>query len=268
MRFDAYCATIPEATMRDVAVTLADSMDGIVNNGSRMKRFGQVLSIDVGNRMAAWVGQEEYSGHVYVEAKGETTPALASVIREQYEYHKVPRADVCEDYDEPGAFERIQAIIRAHKGPRVKGGYVALPDDLEDGRTWAAGVRGGVVYIRDYEAGKHPDRVHLNRPNWARFEGEFRPHYARDKLAASTMSPVEFFGLSSWSHKVGQAITGTDINRFVPEIRKYSHDKTTWYVAKTFRRHLEEMIENGEDITRTFQDVWQELDRQQRRRLA
>lgn len=268
MRFDAYCATIPGGNIKAVASMLADSVDGIVVGGKRMKRFGEVLSVELGPRMAAWVGQEDHSGYVYVEAKGETTPDLASAIREEYQEHKVPRADVCEDYDEPGAFERIQAIIRANKGPKVKGGYVALPDDLEDGRTWAAGVRGGVVYIRDYEAGKHPDRLHLNRPNWARFEGEFRPHYSRDKVAASSMAPIEFFGLSSWSQKVGEAMTGVSINRFEPEIRRYSHDKTTWYIAKTFRRHLEEMIANGQDITRTFQDVWQELDSLHRRRLA
>ena len=160
------------------------------------------------------------------------------------------------DYDEPGAFERLQAIVRASKGAKVKGGYVALPDDVQDGRTWAAGTRGGVGYLRVYEAGKHPDRVHLGRPNWARAELEARPHYARDKLAAASMSPLDVWGLCRWTHQVGQRLSGCEINRFEPQARQYSHDKTTLYIARTFRRHLEEMSRNGEDLMRTCRDIW------------
>lgn len=265
MRFDAYAATIRKAEFGYVAQTIATSVGGIVAKGKPMRRYASVLNIDSGPRMAAWVGFDEVTGAVFVEGKGETSPQLASAIRVHFPDHSVARADVCEDYDEEGAFERIQAIVRANKGPRVKGGYVALPDDVNDGRTWAAGVRGGIAYVRNYEAGKHPDRLHLNRPNWARAEGEFRPHYARDKVAAARMNPVQFWGLTAWSHRVGEALAQVPITRFEPEIRKYSHDKTTRYIAKTFRRHLEEMAINGEDIGRTFQAVWDEEDSYQGR---
>jgi hypothetical protein len=147
----------------------------------------------------------------------------------------------------------------------VKGGYVALPDDEQDGRTWAAGVRGGVGYIRVYEAGKHPDRVHLNRPHWTRIEGEIRPHYARDKVAAAKMQPLQVWGLTSWTHRVGEALTQCEIERFEPEVRRYSHDKTTRYIANTFRRHLAEMMADGLDVGRTFQQVWDEEDAAERR---
>lgn len=118
------------------------------------------------------------------------------------------------------------------------------------GHSW------GVAYLRLYEAGKHPDRIHLGRPNWARAELEARPHYARDKLAAASMSPLQVWGLSKWTQQVGQRLTGCDINRFEPQIRQYSQDKTTLYIARTFRRHLEEMYRNGEDFMRTCKDVW------------
>jgi hypothetical protein len=260
MRFDAYAATIRDSEFGYVAEAIASSIGGIVSKGKPMRRYATTLSIDSGPRMAAWVGFDQASGAVFVEGKGDTSPALAQSIRVHFPGHSVARADVCEDYDEEGAFERIQSIVRAHKGAKVKGGYVALPDDVQDGRTWAAGVRGGVAYFRNYEAGKHPDRLHLNRPNWARAEGEFRPHYARDKLAAARMAPVEFWGLTAWSHRVGEALTQVPINRFEPEIRKYSYDKTTRYIANTFRRHFQDMLANGEDIARTLQGVWQEED--------
>ena len=167
MRFDAYTATIREAELSHVVHTLENLLEGIACKGRPMRRYATTVSIDVGNRSAAWVGLDSASGAVYVEGKGETSPDLARIIRTHFPDHSCPRADVCEDYDEPGAFEALQSVVRQHKGPRVKGGYVALPDELEDGRTWSAGVRGGVGYIRVYEAGKHPERVHLGRPHWA-----------------------------------------------------------------------------------------------------
>ena len=53
---------------------------------------------------------------------------------------------------------------------------------------------------------------------------------------------------------------GCQINRFEPEARRYSADKTTLYIARTFRRHLEEMQRNGEDVMRTFRSIWEEDD--------
>jgi hypothetical protein len=260
MRFDAYAATIRDQKIDYVAHSLAECLEGIVARGKPMPRYGEVLNIDVGSRMAAWVGVNSDSGNIYVEGKGETTPGLAESLRVNFPDHTAPRIDVCEDFNEPGAFDALIRIVRGAKGPRVKGGYVALPDDVEDGKTWAAGVRGGVGFIRCYEAGKHPDRVHLCKPDWARLELECRPHYARDKAAAARMSPLEVWGMSSWTRAVGEAVTHVEIPRFQAEIRQYSHDKTTRYIANTFRRHFEEMLANGEHIERTLRSVWEEQD--------
>jgi len=259
MKWDGYGATIRGQRPDHVAGVLAESLGGLVAMGRPRQRYGEVFNVDVGPRTAAWVGMDS-AGQIYVEGKGETSPQLVHTIREQFPGHSAPRLDVCEDFDGEGAFHTLQNLVRSTKGPRVKGGYVALPDDLADGRTWTAGVRGGVSYLRLYEAGKHPDRVLLNRPHWVRAELEVRPHYARDKQAAATMSPTDAWGMSSWSHNVGQALMQVPVHRFEPEVRQYSYDKTTRYLALTFRRHWEEMLSNGEDIVRTMQGVWQEED--------
>lgn len=256
MKFDAYGATIRERELPYVAACLADSVGGRLHTGTPMRRYASTLSLDMGGRLAAWVGQDATSGSIYVEAKGDTTPALVKAIRTYFPEHSAARLDVAEDYDEPGAFDALQRIIRAAKGVKVKGGYVALPDDAQDGKTWTAGTRGGVGYIRVYEAGKHPDRLHLARPNWVRAEAEIRPHYARDKLAAARMTPLDAWGLSSWTHRVGEALTQCSIGRWEPEVRQYSYDKTTRYLALTFRRHWEEMFANGEHLESTIRGVW------------
>lgn len=259
MKFDAYTATIKDQKIRCVASCLSEHLQGIQAKGRPMARYSDVINIDVGNRTAAWVGVNSDSGHIFVEGKGETTPSLAEALRSNFE-HSSPRIDVAEDFNEPGAFDSLVGLVRSFKGPRVKGGYVALPDDVQDGKTWAAGVRGGVGYIRCYEAGKHPDRLHMNKPDWTRLELECRPHYARDKIAAASMSPLQIWGMSSWTKAVGEAVTHVEIPRFEADIRRYSHDKTTRYIANTFRRHFEEMFANGEHLERTIKAVWEEQD--------
>jgi hypothetical protein len=266
MRFDAYAATIKGSEVNHVVDCLSASIAGsIPNKGTPMRRYATTVNIDLRGHKVAWVGQDADSGSIYVEGKGDSTPALVKAIREHFPTHSAPRIDVAEDYDEPGAFERLQGVIRSAKGPKVKGGYVAFPDDQQDGRTWAAGVRGGVGYLRLYEAGKHPDRLHLAKPDWVRAEVEARPHYARDKAAAAKMEPLQVWGLSAWTHRVGQALTQCTIERFEPEARRYSFDKTTRYIFNTYRRHFEEMRANGEDIERTAIAIWAEEDEFKRR---
>jgi hypothetical protein len=71
---------------------------------------------------------------------------------------------------------------------------------------------------------------------------------------------MDFWGMTSWSHKVGSAITGLEINRFAPAVRKFSQDKTLRYVSLNFRRMWEEMAANGEDIGRSILQCIQEED--------
>ncbi len=258
MRFDGYGATIRTDNPREIALCLADALNTKPETGPAIRRFGVTTGFNAGPRLAVWMGIDPNpdTDIVYIEAKGETTPQVVEAIRREFPLHSVPRLDVCQDYDEPGAFEHLQALVRANKGPRVKGGYVALPDDTNDGRTWAAGTRGGVGYVRIYDAGKHPDRIHLGRPNLARAELEGRPHYAKDKAAAASMSPLDVWGLCRWTHQVGESLARCSINRYESENRQYSHDKTTLYLARTYRRYFEEADRNGEDAVRNFRDVW------------
>lgn len=266
MKFDGYGATIRPADpgklaalSRRVVRQLCDDLGGIDGPGPTMRRYGPTVAVTVGDRMAAWVGSSQ-DGLLYVEGKGATSPRLVEAIRVHHPGHSVPRVDVAEDYAGEGLFERLQALVRANKGVKTKGGYVALPDDADEGKTWCAGVRGGVGYVRVYEPGKMKERAGQFARDAVRVEGEFRPHYARDKLAVAAMSPAQVWGLASWTHRVGQALTQCDLPRYEPQIRKYTHDKTTRYIALTFRRHWEEMLANGEDIVRTLHAVWQEED--------
>jgi hypothetical protein len=180
-------------------------------------------------------------------------------VRLHFPGHTVSRADVCEDYSAEGAFTSLQACIKAQKGAKVWSGYQMLPDDESLGKTWAVGTRGGLAFLRLYEAGKMRDRLHLCRPDWVRCELETRPHYAADKAFAASMEPLHFWGLSAWSSRVGAALTQVEVPRFESQ-HVPSPAGAFVYAARTFRRMWEEMIEAGEDIPRSMQQLWADDD--------
>lgn len=263
MRFDAYAGTIKgDRPFHEVAQVLAYDLDGVVVRGKPVKRFGEVLRVERAGHCAVWVGKDHGNGTVYFEGKGDSSSDLVSAVRSRFD-HGVSRADICDDYDDPIAFERIQAIVRKYKGPRVVGAYEKLPDDPTMGRTWVAGVRGNPAYVRVYEAGKMKEREHFNRPHWVRAELECRPHYAADKLAAASMSPIQFWGMSPWTQRVAEVLHEVDVPRYEVEYRPPTHDKTRVYLATTFRRFWESCLEDGQDgncILADFKEIWREND--------
>lgn len=263
MRFDGYCGTIREVEFDHVGQALGASLGGTVERGQPRRRYGEVLDVRVAGRLAVWAGWDKGNGTVYFEGKGETSPDLARAVRTHFPGHSVARADVCEDYEAEGAFERLVGVVRGSKGPRVDGGYVRLPDDEGKGRTWAAGVRGGVGYVRVYEAGLMADRAHLCRPRWVRSELEARPHYAAHKAAAASLEPLHFWGLAAWTARVGQALSQVEVPRVAVESRDYSHDRTALYLARTFRRFWSGALEDfgsWECVGREFEQIWREDD--------
>ena len=259
MRFDAYAGTLRDVDLDAAATALSWSLGGVITRGRGVRRYSEVLRVEHGGHCAVWVGRDRGNDCIYFEGKGETSPDLVSAVRRHFPSHTVARADVCEDYDADGAFDRLRDLVRAHKGQKVDGAYVRLPDDEAKGRTWSAGARGGVAMVRVYEAGKMPERQHLGRPHWARLELEARPHYADDKRAAASMGPLEFWGLAGWTKRVAEAVTSVDVPRYEGQVHQHSFDRTTAYLARTFRRHWEEMLSEGRDwscIGREFEAIW------------
>jgi hypothetical protein len=260
MRLDAYAGNVrAEASFSEVAEVLGWSLGGLVTRGRPVRRYGEVLKVEHAGRTAVWVGRDVGNQLIYFEGKGETSPEVAAAVRKHFPGHTVSRADVCEDYDEEGAFERLVSICRHYKGDRTYGGFVKVSDDPGDGRTYEVAKRTSLVYGRVYQAGLMKERMHLGRPHWTRAEFECKPHYAKDKARAATMAPVEFLGMSGWSKRVGEALTHVEIPRYAPEHDAPTFERTQVYLARVFRRHWEEALSEGRDWTcigKEFEEVW------------
>ena len=258
-RFDAYAPTLRGVSLESCVRVLESELGCAARSGGSRRRYGQVVDLKIGADLVAWVGHDHASGDLYLEAKGETTPEVVQAVRGHWPKHSAARLDVCGDWDGELMFDYLQEVAREVKGQKVRAGYVALPDDPSEGRTWAMGKRGGVAYARLYEAGKQKEKAHWCRPNAVRFELEARPHYARDKVAAATMTPAQVFGITPWSRRVAAALFQREIERFEAEVKISTHDRTTLYIARAFRRHFSEMLEDLGDwecVGRELASVW------------
>lgn len=260
MRFDAYAATVPDAEYGQVVSVLETGLGGRVVSAKSRGRLDAIVNVEVMNRNACSIGVDRYSGSIFVEGKGETSPALSRLLRVHFPAHTVPRADVCEDYTGSGVFEQLQALIKRVKDPRVYSGYVALSDRQEDGRTWQCGRPMSSVMSRLYEKGKQPGFEHLD-PDTVRLEFQVRPQYSSDKVAAARMAPVGFLGYAGWAKRVGEAVLNVDIPRAEVASRSYSLDATMVHVLRAYRRRFEEVFEDGLDLRGMAADLWAEDDR-------
>lgn len=263
MRFDGIGATIRGMEAGHVAEVIRSSLGASQVQAKPRRRYSDVFDFELGGRQAAWVGFDKGNGTVYVEGKGETSPELVATIRAHFPAHTVARIDACEDYEAPGAFERLQGVIREAalrpgRGSQPTLGFVALPDDPAHGRTWGSMTRGGLAYLRLYESGKMPGHACYGRAHAVRAEVEVRPHSPREKRAAARMSPLEVWGMTAWTHRVAEALACVEVPRFEPEPSVYTQARTTVYLARTFRRHFEAMLEDMDwaCIGREFEEVW------------
>lgn len=128
---------------------------------------------------------------VHIKGTGEDSPAVAAFLR-QWE-HRVTRADACEDWVEPGLFDRLAASliafavssgIRLHQvGDWVQG----------KGRTLYLGGDTSVCQLMLYEKGAERG---IDLP-WVRLEVMVRPKGKAGYQVAS-WAPGEAFGAAPW----------------------------------------------------------------------
>ena len=266
MRFDAYNGNVWEGQFSQVAELIAHRVGGRVERGRPRGRYGCVLEVMDGMESIGWVADDSVNGTAYFEFKGVRTPDAAKALREGLapEAHNVSRADVCEDYCEPGAHARLVSLVDRAKGdPRVHS-LAMTPRDGDRGETVYWGSPKSALCIRVYEKGKQKENLHLRRFDWARLELQCRPAKADLKRMAAKLQPLELWGYGRWTQRVAEAATGLQLERFAPPQDAPQFDRTTAYIANTFRRHFEELradFGDWECIGREFEAIWAQADK-------
>lgn len=263
MRFDAYAGNVSGSHPEEVAAMVAFANKARVERGRPRGRYHDVFEVKDGNEGLGWTGHDAQLDTAFFEFKGSTTPVCAAAIRKHWgEAHTVSRLDSCEDFNEAGAYGRLVALVDGLADPRVQSKEIR-PRRGDHGITTYWGSTTSRVMVRCYEAGKMKERLHFRQPHWVRLEAQVRPGKAAEKRIAASVSALDAWGWARWSQRVAESIGQVEVERFAPPSNPPEFDRTTLYLARSFRRHFEELLaERGdwECIGREFELIWSKDD--------
>lgn len=142
-----------------------------------------------------WGGSSQGAA-VFAFATGSNAHTFASVIRSLYPVHRLVRADIAVDFNEPAAWSSLHSLAHylhenkfVRNAPHYVGelGMEAVDSQHVKGRTIYLGSRQSVHYARFYEKGKKDNPEY---PDWCRVEVEFKPR-GDSRYAYASASPAE-----------------------------------------------------------------------------
>src|SRR5690554_4748653 len=172
-----------------------------------------LLSPDLKPYCTAWWGGGSQGTLVHVFSTGSMADTFASVVRLHYPVHRLSRADIAVDFDEPGAWPSMHSLAMGmHSGgfvrkfPEYHGevGREAVDTPLGAGRTIYLGSRQSVHFVRFYEKGKKDDK---KRPDWVRAEVEFKPR-GDSRYAYASATPSEMLAATSLGAELLRVLLG------------------------------------------------------------
>lgn len=224
-RFDWY-----QGTVRAAPGAVLEALGGLAEAGewSCLKRapFGYEVGqrlVDADGQVCQvwWGGMHEYPHAVF---SGESAPAGADVLRSVFAgKHTVSRVDVCIDYAEPGAYDRLQdSALGVARARGVKVGTAGDHLLTKQGRTVYLGGRGSHTRLRIYDkAAELRDQFANNLTkllqvpaDLARLEVQVRPQTPAAKSAAAEADPVSLMGSAAWMRQLMKQVAGLELAPF------------------------------------------------------
>lgn len=253
MRFDWYAATVPDIPPMELLEGLRKSLSGTVEEGRRRLGYGQCFKIldKRGETLGEVLAGSVSGGHVepHACATGEAADDFSQAIRELAPRHRVTRMDAAEDFDEPGAFERVTGVMmEVKRRTGIKGRWIK-PDEPEDGATYYLGSTSSSVTARGYQKGlqirkqMHPATRAQVSEHWARLEVQVRPGKGEAKEVAAVCTPEQAWGFAGWSRELAQAAMALDVARVAGLGWKGQTDdaRTLDWMLRQHRRVLERL---------------------------
>lgn len=168
-----------------------------------------------------WWGGSSQGSAVYAFASGAQAHTFASVIRSLFPVHRLVRADIAVDFNEPGAWVSLHSLSRymhennyVRNTPQYTGelGMEAVDSPSVKGRTINLGSRQSVHYVRFYEKGK---KDNPSMPDWVRAEVEFKPR-GDARYAYASASPAECLAATRLGSELMRVLLNTSALRPCP----------------------------------------------------
>jgi DNA relaxase NicK len=242
MRFDWYAASI-DAKPKTVLLGLFDALkcDGHEETKAR-NGYENAQALTRGGEKVATVFWGGNGGLPFAWASGEDAPAFAEALRGAWT-HRITRADVAEDFTDPGAWEslsgRLVGVVDDH---RINLDHMGDHHRAERGRTLQAGSRKSIAMMRLYEKGKQLQQD----PNWVRAEIEVKPKRRDVRELLSKAEPGAFWGVSKWAAEYYEFMMCSEIDRIEAGtiFRESDYDRRVKWMFRQYGKTLAEMLQN------------------------
>jgi len=161
--------------------------------------------------------------HPHAVVSGEEAQAAAELLRAELPDHSVSRADVCIDYADPGAYDRLQAIVvEVAREKRVKVSTAGDHLVTMRGRTCYLGATSSHTRLRLYDKAEelraqfaqNPVKLAQVPDELARLECQVRPQTPQGKRAAAEVDPMTLMGSASWMRELMRQVSGLELHPF------------------------------------------------------
>jgi hypothetical protein len=222
-RFDWYQATVRAEVpaVRAALLGLVHGAEAQPIRGRHGFAFADRVTVDgVELGQVSWGGMHTYP-HAHVS--GEAAQSWAEVLRAEFPDHSVSRADVCIDYADPGAYDRLQGL--ALGVAKERGISVGTAGDhllTMQGRTVYLGATSSHTRVRIYDKGAElrqqfradPVRLAEVPAELARLEVQVRPQTPAAKAKAAELHPLAVMGSAAWTRELMRQVAAVDLEPF------------------------------------------------------
>ena len=268
MRFDYYQSTVPESVGSGEVIHLL-SEAGHELKPMHHGAMGYKQGFELGQGGTAfgrlYVGGQK--GTTHLVASGEHTGLLVAFLRGRLpDDHLVTRADAAQDYNEPGAYERLRDALRPI-AQKHRLAFLQYADEIHptSGRTQYVGSAQSACRVRAYEKGKQQAAIMrasmpgLNGPmeflneetgelvhsdNWSRAEAQVRPpeEWSRRWMAKAT--PEQVWSCSPWLVESASVLFDVRLDRFIMTRRKQTTDERAFeMMCSQYRKAIRQAID-------------------------
>lgn len=259
MRFDWYAATVRD-TSTAVLDRVAEGLGAEVVGGRALHGYERGYDFRRCGSTVARALTGGRNGYPHVWASGDDTDAFVPVIRSAWPTaHRVTRMDAAQDFDGPGAWDRLYALALALADERrLKVGQAGDWHRLEDGRTLYVGAQKSAVFARLYEKGKQLRGLALDggadiSEHLVRLEVVVRPEGAARERAASA-DPQDALGYADWTRELARRVFGAEVERVhIRERRESDDERAMAWMVRQYGQHLERLarrLGTWEDVGR------------------
>lgn len=222
--FDWYSATLEDGNPQDFVQSLLDhNPNASYRPGKPLHGYSHGADVMLGDlRLSSTMWGGVNTGlHSY--ASSHEAIAFAAFMRSLFPSHTVSRADIAEDFSEPGCFDHLFRLLRSHADVnRLKTSVAGDWLGKAGGRTFYVGAPSSVVRLRLYEKGKQLG----TDPNWVRLELVVRPANPDAKRWLAQAHPADCWGAARWTVKLAEDLNHAAPNRIqVGTVHRPSDDE-------------------------------------------